>query len=50
MTLTTNTLYFDCKAQLLYNWPGGKVVDSVNVLTSKKGNYFIEIEESASSG
>ena len=42
MTLTTDTLYFDREKQLAYYNSGGKVVDSVNVLTSRLGTYFIE--------
>src|SRR5690606_34915715 len=42
MTLTTDTLYFNRETQLAYYNSGGKVVDSVNVLTSQLGTYFIE--------
>lgn len=42
MTLTTDTLYFDREKQLAYYNSGGKVVDSVNVLTSQVGTYFID--------
>src|SRR5690606_13165019 len=35
MTLTTDTLYFDREKQLAYYNSGGRVVDSVNVLTSQ---------------
>lgn len=45
MTLTTDTLYFDREAQLSYYRTWGKVVDSVNVLTSRIGNYFIELKK-----
>ncbi|MDC6367512.1 MULTISPECIES: OstA-like protein [Flavobacteriaceae] len=45
MTLTTDTLYFDRENQLSYYRSGGKVVDSVNVLTSKIGNYFMELKK-----
>ncbi|WP_343486815.1 OstA-like protein [Allomuricauda sp. d1] len=45
MTLTTDTLYFDREAQLSYYRSGGRVVDSVNVLTSRLGNYFIELKK-----
>ena len=41
MTLTTDTLYFDRLKQESYYTSGGKIVDSVNVLTSKKGRYFL---------
>ncbi len=45
MTLTTDTLYFDREKQLSYYRSGGKVVDSVNVLTSKIGTYFTELKK-----
>lgn len=45
MTLTTDTLYFDRENQLSYYRSGGKVVDSANVLTSKIGNYFMELKK-----
>lgn len=45
MTLTTDTLYFDRENQLSYYRSGGKVVDSVNVLTSIIGNYFMELKK-----
>lgn len=45
MKLTTDTLYFDRENQLSYYNTGGKVVDSVNVLTSIIGNYFMEIKK-----
>ncbi|WP_222985031.1 OstA-like protein [Flagellimonas meishanensis] len=41
MTLTTDTLYFDREKQESYYRSGGKVVDSVNVLTSRVGTYFM---------
>lgn len=41
MRLTTDTLYFDREKQESYYRSGGKVVDSVNVLTSKIGTYFM---------
>lgn len=45
MQLTTDTLYFDRdKQQSFYN-SGGKVVDSVNVLTSVIGTYFMELKK-----
>ncbi|RYC53204.1 OstA-like protein [Flagellimonas olearia] len=45
MTLTTDTLYFDREKQISYYNSGGKVVDSVNVLTSKIGTYFTELKK-----
>lgn len=42
MTLTTDTLYFNREKQESFYNSGGKVVDSVNVLTSKIGTYFME--------
>ncbi len=45
MTLTTDTLYFDREKQLSYYRSGGKVVDSVNILTSKIGTYFTELKK-----
>ncbi|MEN1784249.1 MAG: OstA-like protein [Bacteroidota bacterium] len=45
MTLTTDTLYFDREKQESFYKSGGKVVDSVNVLTSIIGTYFMEIEK-----
>ncbi|GGG48982.1 hypothetical protein GCM10011414_18490 [Croceivirga lutea] len=45
MRLTTDTLYFDREKQVSFYKTGGKVVDSVNVLTSKIGNYFMELEK-----
>lgn len=45
MTLTTDTLYFDRENQLSYYRSGGKVVDSVNVLTSTIGNYYMELKK-----
>ncbi len=45
MTLTTDTLYFDREKQQSFYNTGGKVVDSVNVLTSKIGTYFMEIKK-----
>ncbi|MBS9461492.1 OstA-like protein [Flagellimonas sp. 389] len=45
MTLTTDTLYFDREKQVSYYNSGGKVVDSVNVLTSKIGTYFTELKK-----
>jgi len=41
MTLTTDTLYFDREKQESYYTSGGKIVDSVNTLTSKLGYYFL---------
>ncbi len=45
MTLTTDTLYFDREKQISYYNSGGKVVDSVNVLTSRVGTYFTELKK-----
>jgi lipopolysaccharide export system protein LptA len=45
MTLTTDTLYFDREKQESYYRSGGKVVDSVNVLTSIIGTYFTELKK-----
>lgn len=45
MTLTTDTLHFDREKQESYYKTGGKVVDSVNVLTSKIGTYFTELKK-----
>lgn len=42
MTLTTETLYFDRKKQELYYQTKGTIKDSVNVLVSKKGRYFLK--------
>ncbi len=45
MTLTTDTLYFNREKQQSFYNSGGKVVDSVNVLTSKIGTYFMELKK-----
>ena len=45
MRLTTDTLYFDREKQQSFYKSGGKVVDSVNVLTSIIGTYFMEIKK-----
>ncbi len=45
MTLTTDTLYFNREKQQSYYLSGGKVVDSVNVLTSIIGTYFMELKK-----
>ncbi|SNZ00349.1 OstA-like protein [Flagellimonas pacifica] len=45
MTLTTDTLYFDREKQISFYRSNGKVVDSVNVLTSKIGTYFTELKK-----
>ncbi|MEM6542997.1 MAG: OstA-like protein, partial [Bacteroidota bacterium] len=45
MILTTDTLYFDREKQQSFYNSGGKVVDSVNVLTSKIGTYFMELKK-----
>lgn len=41
MILTTDTLYYDRAKQQSYYRYGGKIVDSVNVLTSRVGTYFM---------
>ena len=41
MTLTTDTLYFDREKQESYYRDHGKVVDSVNTLTSEVGRYYM---------
>ncbi|WP_445385460.1 OstA-like protein [Robiginitalea sp. IMCC44478] len=41
MTLTTDTLYFDRQKQESYYRDHGKVVDSVNTLTSEVGRYYM---------
>jgi lipopolysaccharide export system protein LptA len=45
MILTTDTLYFDREKQESFYPSGGKVVDSVNVLTSIIGTYFTELKK-----
>ena len=45
MTLTTDTLYFNREKQESFYRSGGKVVDSVNVLTSIIGTYFTELKK-----
>lgn len=42
MTLTTDTLYFDRGNQLLSYKDGATIRDSINTLTSNKGNYFLD--------
>ncbi|MFD0991977.1 OstA-like protein [Tenacibaculum geojense] len=41
MTLKTDTLYFDRNEQLLYYPTDGKITDKKNILTSKKGTYYL---------
>ena len=41
MTLTTDTLYFDRGGQHLYYTDGATIRDSINILTSNSGNYFL---------
>ncbi|MFZ9005076.1 MAG: OstA-like protein [Robiginitalea sp.] len=41
MTLTTDTLYFDRERQESYYRHHGKIVDSVNTLTSRVGRYYM---------
>ncbi len=42
MTLTTDTLRFDRNKQVLYYRDKATIRDSINVLTSQKGNYYLE--------
>lgn len=42
MTLSTDTLHFDRSLQLLYYKHGATIKDSINVLTSNIGNYYLE--------
>ena len=42
MTLTTDTLRFDREKQVLYYRHGATIRDSINVLTSDIGNYYLE--------
>jgi lipopolysaccharide export system protein LptA len=42
MTLSTDTLNFDRTRQLLYYKHGATIKDSINVLTSNLGNYYLE--------
>lgn len=42
MTLSTDTLNFDRSQQLLYYKYGATIKDSINVLTSDLGNYYLE--------
>ena len=42
MTLSTDTLNFDRTKQLLYYRHGATIKDSINVLTSNLGNYYLE--------
>lgn len=42
MTLSTDTLNFDRSKQLLYYKYGAKIKDSINVLTSNTGNYYLQ--------
>lgn len=42
MTLSTDTLHFDRTNQLLYYKQGATIRDSINVLTSNKGNYYLQ--------
>ena len=41
MTLTTEKLYFDREKQHLFYNENGQIKDSLNVLVSKTGNYFL---------
>lgn len=42
MTLTTDTLRFDRNRQVLYYRDKATIRDSINVLTSQRGNYYLE--------
>ena len=42
MTLSTDTLQFDRSKQVLFYRTGAKIRDSINVLTSKTGNYYLD--------
>ncbi len=42
MTLSTDTLNFDRSRQLLYYKYGATIKDSINILTSNTGNYYLE--------
>jgi len=42
MTLSTDTLNFDRSKQLLYYKYGATIKDSINILTSDIGNYYLE--------
>lgn len=42
MSLTTEKLNFDREKQYLYYNIGGTIKDTLNVLTSKKGNYYLD--------
>ncbi|WP_425637682.1 OstA-like protein [Algoriphagus yeomjeoni] len=44
-TLTTEYLDYDREANIAYYFNDGKVVDSVNVLTSQRGTYEVNIEK-----
>ncbi|RAI85763.1 OstA-like protein [Algoriphagus yeomjeoni] len=44
-TLTTEYLDYDREANIAYYFNDGKVVDSVNVLTSQRGTYEVTIEK-----
>lgn len=45
MTLTTEKLYFDREKQHLYYNENGTIKDSLNVLVSKTGNYFLSTKK-----
>ena len=45
MTLRTDTLFFDRDRQESYYTSGGKIVDTANTLTSKRGRYFMETKK-----
>ncbi|PHQ56296.1 MAG: hypothetical protein COC16_03575 [Lutibacter sp.] len=45
MTLRTDTLYFDRIKQHLFYRSGGTIIDNTNILKSKIGNYYLEINK-----
>jgi lipopolysaccharide export system protein LptA len=42
MTMKTDTLHFDRKAQVLFYQTGGTIKDKKNTLKSKRGTYYLE--------
>ncbi|CAM1370887.1 OstA-like protein [Tenacibaculum xiamenense] len=42
MKMSTDTLYFDRKEQVLYYQSGGTITDKKNTLKSRKGTYYLE--------
>jgi lipopolysaccharide export system protein LptA len=45
MTLRTDTLHFNRITQHLYYNSGGTIKDSINVLKSKEGNYYLNVKK-----